>query len=94
MLVDPDLLRAFAGQVEIASSIVVEADVGTKASISADGLPGSTLQWAARLVSGHVAEEAKLIASEMTEMGNAVRGAGNTYEVTDADLARSLEGIF
>ena len=48
MLVDPDLLRAFAGQVDAASSTIHEAAVGNKVTTAADGLPGSTTQWAAR----------------------------------------------
>jgi uncharacterized protein YukE len=94
MLVDPDILRAFAGQVDVASSTIREADVGKKVSTAADGLPGSTTQWAARLVGGHVTEQANAIAASVTQMGEAVRGAGNTYEVTDAGLAENFKGIF
>jgi uncharacterized protein YukE len=94
MLVDPDILRAFAGQVDAASSTIREADVGKKVSTAADGLPGSTTQWAARLVGGHVTEQANAIAASVTKMGEAVRGAGNTYEVTDTGLAENFKGIF
>ena len=94
MLVDPEILRTFAGQVETASSIIREADVGNKVSSAADGLAGSTTQWAARLIAGHVTEQANAITANVTEMGQAVRGAGNTYEVTDSDLAGSFKGIF
>ncbi|MCH9728309.1 MAG: hypothetical protein K0U84_01255 [Actinomycetia bacterium] len=94
MLVDPDILRAFAGQVDGASAAIREADVGNKASSSADGLPGSTTQWAARLVGAYITEQADAIAAHVTSMGEAVRGAGNTYEVTDSDLAGSFTGIF
>ncbi|WP_048423854.1 hypothetical protein [Mycolicibacterium obuense] len=52
MLVDPDVLRAFAGQVEEASSAIKTVDVGHTAATAADGLPGSTTQWAVRLVGG------------------------------------------
>ena len=41
MLVDPEVLRAFAGQVDAASSTIREADVGIKIATAADGLPGS-----------------------------------------------------
>jgi hypothetical protein len=94
MLVDPDLLRALAGQTEVTSSMISEADAGNKVSTAADGLPGSTTQWAARLVGGHVAEQAKAIASNVAKMGQAVRGAGDTYEVTDSELSGSFKGIF
>ena len=47
-----------------------------------------------RLVGAHVKEVADGIATNVTAMGTAVRGAGNTYEVTEGDLAGSFEGIF
>lgn len=94
MEVDPEILRAFAGQVDTASSLIVEADVGNKVSDAADGLPGSTTQWAARLVGEHVGERSVEIATNVGRMGQAVRGAGNTYETTDSELARQFKGIF
>lgn len=94
MLVDPEILRAFAGQVDIASGLIREADVGTKVATAADGLAGSTTQWAARLVGAHVKKIADEIATNIGEMGAAVRGAGNTYEVTDEGLAGNFTGIF
>lgn len=94
MEVDPEVLRAFAGQVDTASGLIREADIGTKVGTAADGLDGSTTQWAARLVGAHVKEVADGIATNVTAMGTAVRGAGNTYEVTEGDLAGSFEGIF
>jgi hypothetical protein len=94
MLVDPDVLRAFAGQVETASVAIREADVGHKVTTAADGLDGSTTQWAARLVGAHVTEVADTIARNVNDMGVAVRGAGDCYEVTDSDLAGKFHGIF
>ena len=94
MEVDPDVLRAFAGEVDIASARIHEADVGGKVASAADGLDGSTTQWAARLVGAHVRQLADQIAANVAEMGTAVRGAGNTYEVTDRGLAERFVGIF
>lgn len=94
LMVDPEILRAFAGQVEAASATIRDADVGAQVSKSAAGLAGSTTEWAARLVGGHVATHADAIATNVDKMGKAVRGAGNTYEVTDADLAGSFKEIF
>jgi hypothetical protein len=94
VLVVPEILRAFAGQVATASTTIREADVGNKVSTAVDGLPGSTTQWAAPLVGGHVTEQANTIATSVTRMGEAVRGAGDRYEVSDNDLADSLKGIF
>jgi Excreted virulence factor EspC, type VII ESX diderm len=92
--VDPEILRAFAGQVDNASGLIREADVGTRAATAADGLDGSTTQWAARLVGAHVKEAAEQIGTNVNDMGAAVRGAGNTYEVTDAGLAGGFGEIF
>lgn len=94
MEVDPEVLRAFAGQVDIASGLIREADVGSKVATAADGLDGSTTQWAARLVGAHVKEVAGKIATSVSNMGTAVRGAGDTYEVSDAGLAGSFGKIF
>lgn len=94
MQVDPEVLRAFAGQVDIASRLILEADVGAKVGAAADGVDGSATQWAARVISAHVKERSGQIASNVNDMGVAVRGAGNTYEVTDEDLAQSFTGIF
>lgn len=94
MQVDPQILRAFAGQVDIASGLIREADLGGRASSAADGLDGSTTQWAARLIGAHVKEHADQIASNVNDMGVAVRGAGNTYEVTDDALAQGFQDIF
>jgi len=45
-------------------------------------------------VGGHVKTMADQIAAQIDAMGKAVRGAGDTYEVTDGDLANSFKGIF
>ncbi|OBB72180.1 type VII secretion target [Mycobacterium sp. 852014-52144_SCH5372336] len=94
MEVDPEILKAFAGQVDTVSSLIREADVGHKVSDAADGLPGSATQWAARLLGEHVTERVDAIAANVSKMGEAVRGAGNTYEVTDSDLAGHFKRIF
>lgn len=94
MEVDPEILRAFAGQVGTASELIREADVGNRVATSADGLDGSTTQWAARLVGVHVKQAADDIAANVDAMGVAVRGAGDSYEVSDSGLADSFEGIF
>ena len=94
MEVDPDILRSFAGQVDNTAALIRDADVGTKVATAADGLDGSTTRWAARLVGAHVTELTDQIATNVGDMGTAVRGSANSYEVTDTDLADSFEGIF
>ncbi|VEG45343.1 Protein of uncharacterised function (DUF2580) [Mycolicibacterium flavescens] len=94
MLVDPEVLRAFAGEVSTASEAIKRADVGSKATTSADGLAGSTTQWAMRLVGEHLTKKADAIAKNVEDMGGAVRGAGDRYEVTDSSLAGTFDGLF
>lgn len=94
MQVDPEILRAFAGQVDIAAGIIREADVGGKVATAADGLDGSTTQWTARLVGAHITQIADQIAADINQMGTSVRGAGGAYDVSDSDLAGSFGGIF
>ena len=94
MLVNPELLRALAGQVDRASAAITTADVGRTTSTAADGLPGSTTQWAVRDVGEHFAQMAGHLTHNVTRMGQAVRGAGDTFEVTDDALASTLDGLF
>jgi len=94
MLVDPEMLRALAGQADITSSMITEADAGRGVSTAADALSGSTTQWAARIIGEHVTAQSKAISDNITKIGQAVRGAGNAYDVTDSQLAGSFKGIF
>ncbi|BBY17747.1 type VII secretion target [Mycolicibacterium litorale] len=94
MLVDPEVLRAFAHQVDIAAADIDEADVGGKTSSAGDALPGSTTQWAVWTVGEHFSRMATQLADNVTKMGQAVRGAGDTFEVADGALAGQFDGLF
>lgn len=94
MLVDSEVLRAFATHVDTASAAIAGLDVGSNATTAADGLSGSTTQWTVRLIGAHLALQADAIATDVTTMGAAVRGAGDTYEVEDSALAGAFDGLF
>ncbi|OBF48894.1 type VII secretion target [Mycolicibacterium monacense] len=94
MLVDPEILRAFAGQVDIAAEDIAAVDVGGKTSSAGDALPGSTTQWAVETVGKHFTQMATRLAENVTKMGTAVRGAGDTFEVADDALAGQFDGLF
>jgi hypothetical protein len=94
MLLDPQILRSFAAQVDIASASIRAADVGHKTETAADGLPGSTTQWAVRLVGSHLAQTVETLVKSVNDMGVAVRGAGDRFEVTDDSLAGTFDGVF
>ena len=93
-LLYPELLRAFAGQVDTASSAIRAPTSDTRRRRLPTGLPASTTQWAMRLVGEHMAQQANDIATNITKMGAAVRGAGDKYEVEDNALAGSFDGLF
>ena len=94
MLVDPDLLRAFAAQVDAAAAVISGSHIGTTAETAGDGLPGSETQWSARQVGVHLKLIAEDIADDIAAMGDAVRGAGDSYEVTDEALAGDFKKLF
>ncbi|OLP04119.1 hypothetical protein BVU76_00110 [Mycolicibacterium porcinum] len=94
MLVNPDLLRGFAAQVDTAAAAIRESDAGLTASAAADGLPGSMTQWMTREVGGHLDQVLADIANDVGAIGVLVRGAGDRYEVDDNDLARGFKGLF
>lgn len=94
MLVDPAVLRTLASQTDGASSTISSADVGNKTTSAADGLPGSTTQWATGTVGDHFSQMATQLADNVTKMGQAVRGAGDAFEVTDDVLASDFDGFF
>jgi hypothetical protein len=94
MLVNPELLRALAGQVDAATAAMSGSDLQGKASSAADGLPGSETQWATRQVGEHLGLAAHDIIKDVAAMGIAVRGAGDHYEVEDDGLAGNFKGLF
>ncbi|MBO0680137.1 hypothetical protein JRC04_21940 [Mycolicibacterium sp. S2-37] len=94
MLVDPEVLRAFAAQVDSAASVISGTNVGGVAPSAADGLPGSSTQWAARQVGHHLGLAANDVVKDVEAMGGAVRGAGDRYEVEDAALAGTFDQLF
>ncbi|WP_343602484.1 type VII secretion target [Mycobacterium sp.] len=93
MLVNPELLRGFAREVDAASAKISGAHLGQKMSTAADGLPGSATQWAARLVGVRMTAVTAKIATNVADMGVAVRGAGDRYEVEDHSLAGTFDGL-
>jgi phosphomannomutase len=57
-------------------------------------LPGSTTQWAVRLVGAHLGQTAEKLTKSIHDMGVAVRGAGDRFEVADEALAGTFDGLF
>jgi hypothetical protein len=87
-------LRAFAQQVDAATAAMSAIDLQSTASTAADGLPGSSTQWATRQVGDHVWLAANDIKQRVAGMGVAVRGAGDRYEVDDDGLASDFKKLF
>ena len=93
-MVDPEVLKAFAAQVDAVEAALAGLDVEAASTSSADGLPGSSTQWAVRQVGHHLGVAARDIISDIGAMATAVRGAGDRYEVEDADLAGTFKQLF
>lgn len=94
VLVDPAILRVFAGQVDAVCGQITDPEIGPTVASAADGLPGSTTQWATSSVAEHLTQIADQLALNVARMGEAVRGAGDTFEVTDDALASDFDGLF
>jgi len=92
--VDPQVLRAFAGQVDAVAGAVSGANLCAAVSSCGDGLSPSTAQWAGHAVGDHFAQTVAALADNVAKTGRAVRGAGDTYEVADDALALSFDGLF
>jgi hypothetical protein len=94
LLVNPEVLRGFAQQVDIATAAMNGIDIQSKAKTAADGLPGSSTQWATHEVGEHVWLAADDIQQRVACLGVAVRGAGDRYEVEDDALAGDFKRLF
>lgn len=94
MLVDPAILRSFAGRVDHASSLVESADVGKKVSNAGSGLKGSSTQRAAASIGVSVTAAYNKIADGLKQESTAVRGVGNTFQVEDENLAGTFKTLW
>ncbi|NNH73968.1 hypothetical protein HLB23_29640 [Nocardia uniformis] len=93
MLVDPAILRSFATSIGTASQSIGDVNLAGKIAAVFDGLPGSQAQWAARRAGNVVRTPLDTFASDISAIGDVVRGAAGTYEVTDADIAEDFRKL-
>jgi uncharacterized protein YukE len=94
VLVNPEILRAFADQADAASAKIRATDIGRTAATAGASVSSSSTQWATGLVGEHFAQIAATIAENVRDMGMAVRGAGDRFEVADDALASDFDGLF
>lgn len=87
MEVDPVALKAFADQVDSAGMTITEVQLPATVAGACSGLDGSTSAWAAQLVGTHLGTLVEAHTRSVDAMGIAVRGAGDSFVVTDDDLA-------
>lgn len=92
--VNPQILRAFNERVQTASRGIADQDTGGQVARAADGLDGSTTQWACRRIGLHVSEIENKIAKNVSDEGVAVRGVGDRFEVADSVLSDKFDGVF
>ncbi|WP_067535598.1 type VII secretion target [Nocardia crassostreae] len=90
--VDPEALRAWAKWLEGLADDV--RDVGDKATAdAAAAFPGTALGASLTSARDGVRSALGSFASRPDEMAELARGAGDTYEITDADLAAGFAAM-
>ncbi|WP_207842942.1 hypothetical protein [Williamsia soli] len=94
MDVDPVALKTFADRVDLAGTAITDANLGAVAACGCDSIAGSTSQWAAKLVGAHLGVLVHGHATSVDMMGLAVRGAGDSFVVTDDDLAEDFAALW
>lgn len=88
--VDPERLRALAGKANTAASTAESARVAQRVETSCDGLPGSSLEWAARQIGQQLGQQVTSYVESARVTADHVAGAAKDYRMTDDDTAAVL----
>ena len=94
MLVDPEILRAFAAQTTTTAGVIDENTLKGAVSQGFAGMSGSSCLWVARLVDEFAAGLTEALSEGFNGMASAARGSADNYEATDEFLAASFGGTF
>ncbi|WAC57547.1 type VII secretion target [Gordonia sp. SL306] len=94
MLVDPDTLRAFAGETSRTADTVSENDLSNSVPAAFAGMPGSTSLWAANSIDAFVTGLVTNLSDGFDALATAARGSADSYQVTDQDLAVAIDKVF
>lgn len=93
MLVDHAVLRAFASQTDVAATVIAANDPSPILVESCAGLQGSSAEWAANLLRGHVEMVTQDLTRVYSGMATTARGNADSYEVTEQNFTEGLGKI-
>lgn len=93
MLVDPEILRAFAGETSRTSDSIADNQLAGDVTAAFAGMPGSTSAWMAKSVEDFVRGLVIGLSDGFDELARSASGAANTFEVTDQGLAASIDRV-
>ncbi|WP_299575235.1 type VII secretion target [uncultured Williamsia sp.] len=88
--VDPERLRALADKATSAADTAQSAHVDRAVEAGCDGLPGSSLQWAAQQIGHQLGQQVTAYAESARGTAGHVAGAARDYRMTDQDAATVL----
>ncbi|CAM2786067.1 Excreted virulence factor EspC, type VII ESX diderm [Prescottella defluvii] len=93
MLVDQGILRAFARETAETSETIAGTDLREPIVSGTAGMPGSTSEWAARMVSDFLSASGRTLADGYGALAATASGNAESYEVSDEDFASSVEKV-
>lgn len=88
--VDPERLRELAQRATAAADAAEAAHVDRAVETSCDGLPGSSLQWAAHQIGQQLGAQVTGYVQSARGTADHVAGAAKDYRMTDQDAAAVL----
>ncbi|MBD0861055.1 hypothetical protein IA539_07480 [Gordonia sp. zg691] len=94
MQVGPEILQALAGETDATASVITENSLAGKVVEAFAGMSGSTSAWAAQAADTFAGDLAKNLSEGFRALAAAARGAAETYEVSDRELADGIEKAF
>ena len=91
--VDPDRLRAWAKWLDGLSGDIKGLADGVSTADGGNAFPGTDLGGSINGVRDQVKSALTFFAARPAEMSQTAKGAGDKYEVTDADFAAKLQAM-
>jgi uncharacterized protein YceH (UPF0502 family) len=88
--VNPERLKELANRANAVADTANSEQVARKVETSCDGLPGSSLQWAARQIGQQLERQVTSFSESARSTADRVSGAAKDYRMTDEDAAAAL----
>jgi len=88
--VNPATLRELATKAGESARVAEDEHVAQKVQTSCDGLPGSSLQWAAQQIGSQLSSDVSAFVTSARGTADRVAGAAHDYRMTDDQAAAAL----